>query len=415
MLPPTALRSHTIPIIAALAASLAVAGCSAAVATTVPSGSAEPSSSIAVSSNASPTAGPSASPARAGATAVASAKATPAAWRLVELPGAKGTARIADVIARPGLVTVAGSGIPGSHGTAWTSLDDGATWTAERMPGTAGSLDRLVPWGQRTLAVGVGDGDCPHPSMVEIWVRSVAGRWTAAPADPMFCAGGTASVATSGSVAAIVGAGTGDVAYEWSSTDGLHWTDGSSVLGGLLPAGIAADGSGLLAVGSGAAPAAAWTSDSKDGATWDGPHPIAGTVGLSIMGDPVETNGQPAIFARDTAGAVEILRPDGRGGWRSAPCDGLDADTVSRFVGVGGSIVALGGDRDGPAMWVSADGASWRPLALPAEARASGSSATLTGVAVADGHAYLVGQVNAPSGAGAIGALWTAPASLLAP
>jgi hypothetical protein len=66
-------------------------------------------------------------------------------------------------------------------------------------------------------------------------------------------------------------------------------------------------------------------------------------------------------------------------------------------------------------MWASADGASWHPLALPAEATASGSSATLTGVAVADGHAYLVGQVKAPTGAGAIGALWTGPASLLAP
>jgi hypothetical protein len=283
------------------------------------------------------------------------------------------------------------------------------------MPGTAGSLDRLVPWGERTLAIGEGDGDCPHPSMVEIWVRSVAGRWTGAPADPMFCAGGTASVAASGSVATIVGAGTGDVAYEWSSTDGLHWTDASAVLGGLLPAGIAVDKSGFLAVGSGFAPAAAWASHSKDGTVWDGPHPIAGTVGLSIMGDPVEFKGDLAIFTRDAAGAVGILRPDGEGGWRSKPCDGLNGDTVSRFVAVGGSLVALGGDRDGPTIWASADGTSWHPLALPAEAGTSGSSATLTDVAVADGHAFLTGQIKAPTGAGAIGALWTGPASLLAP
>ena len=415
MLYPTALRSRPIPIIVALATFLAIAGCSAAVTTTAPSRPPTPSPSLGVSATANVTAKPSERTAFASATAAPSAKPAAAAWRLVELPDAKSVARIADVIARSGLVTAAGSGTPGTPATAWTSLDDGATWTAERLPGTAGSPDRLMSWGQRTLAVGVGDGDCPHPSMVEVWVRSVAGRWTGAPADPMFCAGGTASVATSGSVAAIVGAGTGDVPYEWSSTDGLHWTDGSGVLGGLLPAGIAADGSGLLAVGSGVAPAAAWFSDSKDGRTWDGPHPIAGTVGLSIMGDPVESRGQPAVFARDAAGSVQILRQDGEGGWRSEPCDGLHADSVSRFVAVGGSLVALGGDRDGPAISVSTDGATWHPLALPAEATANGSSATLTGVAVADGHAYLVGQVKAPTGAGAIGALWTGPASLLAP
>jgi hypothetical protein len=415
MLPRTAPRSRPIPIIVALATSLAIAGCSAAVTTTAPS-QPEPSPSIAASTAASAKATPSASSALASPTPGPTATPAAAAWRLVELPDAKGAAQIADVIARTGFVAAAAaSGTTGNHGTAWTSLDDGVTWTAEPMPGTAGSLDRLVLWGDRVVAIGEGDGDCPHPSMVEIWVRSLGGRWTGAPADPMFCAGGTASVATSGSVAAIVGAGTGDVAYEWSSTDGLHWKDGSADLGGLLPAGIAADGSGLLAVGSGSAPAAAWFAESKDGRTWDGPHPIAGSVGTSIMGDPVEFDGKPAIFGRDPAGAVGILRPDGQGGWRSQPCDGLNADTVSRFVAVGGSLIALGGDRDGPAMWASADGASWRPLALPAEAKASGSSATLTGVAVADGHAYLVGQVKAPTGARAIGAMWTGPASLLAP
>jgi hypothetical protein len=416
MLPRIALRSRPIPIIVALAASLAVVGCSAAVTTPNPSRAPEASPSIAAGAGASQTAKPSAAAASARATASPSATPKPVAWRLVRLPDASGAAQIADVIARPGFVAAAASGTTGTRGIAWSSLDDGATWTAEPMPGPAGFLTRLVPWGDRTLAIGEGDGDCAHPSTVGIWVRSVAGLWTAAPADPMFCAGGTASAAASGLVATIVGAGAGDVPYQWSSTDGLHWDDESRVLGGRLPAGIAVDKSGFLAVGSGFAPAAAaWASHSKDGTTWDGPHPIAGTVGLFIVGDPIESKGDLAIFATDSAGAVNILRLDGEGGWRSESCDGLNGDTVSRFIAVGGSLVALGGDRDGPRMWASADGASWRPLALPAEARTSGSAAALTGVAVAGGHAYLVGQVKAPTGTGTIGALWTGPASLLAP
>lgn len=409
MLPPTASRSRPILVIAALAASLAVAACSATATTTAPSGPPEPSPSTA-------TGAPSTGAAVASPTAGPLATAATEAWRLVELPDASGATQIADVIARHGFVAAAAaSGTTDNHGTAWTSLDDGASWTAEPMPGSAGFLGRLVPWGDRILAIGEGDGNCPHPSMVEIWVRSSGGRWTAAPADPTFCAGGTASAAAHGPTAVIAGAGTGDVAYEWSSTDGLRWTDRSDVLGGLLPAGIAADGSGFLAVGSGFAPAAAWAAHSKDGRVWDGSHPIPGTVGMSIMGDPVEFKGDLAIFARDPAGAVGILRPDGEGGWRSEAARGLNGDTVSRFVAVGGSLVALGGDRQGPAMWVSADGTAWRALALPPEAKASGSSATLTGVAVADGHAYLVGQIKAPTGVGAVGALWTGSASLIAP
>jgi hypothetical protein len=415
MLPRTAPRSRPILIIAAFAASLAVAACSAAT-TSTPSRS--PQRSPVAPASATATVAPSARAAVASPAARPSATpATPAsaAWRLVELPDANGAAQIADVVAGPRSITAVGGGAPGMHGTAWTSLDDGATWTAEPLPGSAGFPDRLVPWGDRMLAIGERDGDCPHPSMVEIWVRSAGGSWTAAPADPIFCAGGTASAAASGSFAVIVGAGSGDVPYEWSSSDGLHWRDRSDLLGGRLPAGIAVDGSGFLAVGSGFAPAAAWAFHSKDGTVWDGPHPIAGTVGLSIMGDPVEFKGDLAIFARDPAGAVGILRPDGEGGWRSEPCDGLNGDTVSRFVAVGGSLVALGGDRQGPAMWASADGTTWRALALPPEAQKSGSSATLTGVAVAHGRAYLTGQIEPPSGDGATAALWTGGASLLAP
>jgi hypothetical protein len=75
--------------------------------------------------------------------------------------------------------------------------------------------------------------------------------------------------------------------------------------------------------------------------------------------------------------------------------------------------VALGGTEVGdPEAWTSADGIDWTPVPLPVEAqRGTG----LTGVAVIGGTAVLIGQVNAPGGVGAIGAIWTGPARLLAP
>ncbi len=373
-------------------------------------------------SAAAPTAVPTPSSSPAASTAAASHVASPStapvdnAWHLVELPHAGDAAQIADVVARSGSVTAASAaGSAGEHPIAWTSHDDGQTWAAEPLPGSSRSIERLVPWGDRLLAVGEGDGDCPHPSVVDVWVRSAKAHWTAAPSDSILCAGGTAEAAADGSRAVIVGTGSGDVAYVWSSEDGLHWTDRSEPFNGLLPQGVAVDGSTFIAAGSGGTASSAWVAGSHDGRTWDGPDPIAGPAGMTIIGGPLFIDHEPVLFAGDLNGAVGVLRPDGHGGWRSEPAVGLDRTTVSRFVSVPGGIVALGGDEQGPAAWASSDGTSWRPVALPAEAVASGTGSTLTGASVADGRAYLVGQITAPAADRATGALWTGGASLLAP
>ena len=88
---------------------------------------------------------------------------------------------------------------------------------------------------------------------------------------------------------------------------------------------------------------------------------------------------------------------------------------MSRILSTGKGLVALGGDEHGALMWSSTDGTAWHPLDLPAEVAAGGTSATLTGAAVAGGRAYLTGQVPAPSGDRSVGAMWTGTASLLAP
>jgi hypothetical protein len=354
---------------------------------------------------------------RATVTASSLPSAADVAWHLVTLPDAADAGTIADVATLPGLVIAAAAAGPAAErGVAWASLDRGQTWMSEALPGTGAAVGRLVPWGGRVLAFGVGGGDaqCAHPAVVEAWVRDPAGTWTAAPFDPIFCAGGIAQAATAGAHAVIVGSGTGDVAYAWSSSDGLHWTDRSRTFADRFPQGVAADGSGFLAVGTASSPATAWTARSTDGATWQAPQPLPGLADSSIFGNPVALHGVLTIFAADRAGAVGMLQPDGNGGWRSRPVDGLTRATLVRILAVGDGLLAIGGDEAGPKGWVSSDGLSWSALALPAEALASGPDATLTGAAVADGRAYLTGQILAPAGDRTVGALWTGPASLLA-
>ncbi len=391
---------------------LAVGGCATPVASGTPT----------VTPAALPSVTPAtATPRPAGPTpsaAVATSSPAEATWTLVALPDAAAVGTIADVAALPGLVVANGaSGQAGEVGVAWVSADHGATWTSEPEPAAARAAARLVPWGDKVLAVGTGDGagNCAHPSAIQVAVRAATGGWTAAPFDQLVCAGGTALAATSGAHAAIVGAGTGDVPYAWSSLDGLHWTDRSAVFADRYPQGIAVDAAGFVAFGNDLATQALWVSRSADGASWENPTPLPGLATTSIVGNPVVMEGIVAVFVADRAGAVGIVQPDSAGAWQSRAVTGLDSATLTGIEAVEGGLVAHGGDAAGPKAWVSADGVTWRPLALPPEAIASGAGANLTGVAVADGRAYLVGQIVAPAGDRGIGALWTGPASLLAP
>ena len=368
------------------------------------------------SSTAAPTGSPAAPTAAASTGATASPSVATDAWRLVQLPDAGDVGSIADVTTLPGLVVVAAAaGASGEHGIAWTTLDRGATWVSEPLPQAGRSMGRLVRWGERVLLISEADGDCAHPAVVRVQVRAAGGGWTVAPSDPLFCAGGLPQGAASGKRAVIVGTGAGDVPYAWSSDDGFHWIDHSRPFADRLPQGVAVDGSGFVAFGTAPLPASAWVARSADGTAWDAPQPLPGLAGATIVGNPVVLHGELAILAGDPNGAIGLLQPDGGGAWRSQLTDGLARATLSRVVAVDGGLVAIGGDDRGPAAWFSPDGVRWRPLALPPGAMASGSGATLTGLAVADGRVYLTGQIVAATGGPAIGALWTGPATLLQP
>ena len=395
--------------LAAVAACLALAGCGTLEPTVAPTSTTTVTAAPTPVAVASPSGAPT-------ATAAPSAPSSPEiAWTLVDLPDAAGVAAIADVVALPDAVVAVGAGgAAGRRGIAWAS-GDGDTWTSGPLPGTASSIGRSTAWGDRVLTLGEGDGDCAHPSVTKIWIRDAAGDWRAAPFDPLLCAGGIAQAAVAGDHAVILGTGAGDVAFAWSSDDGLTWTDRSGPFEGRLPQGVAADGTGFIAFGVG--PGSAWSARSADGTAWDEPVPLAGLAEGAIIGNPVVLGDEVVVFVGDPSGAIGMLRPDGSGGWRSELTNGLTRETLSRIVAVGDGLVALGGGDTGPAAWISADGISWRPLALPAEATESGVDGALNGAAIVDGRAYLVGQVADQGGAatGAHGALWSGPAELLQP
>jgi hypothetical protein len=402
-------------VAALLGVALVIGACAGPRPSPVPNGSPAPVGSP----SALPTGSPSAS-VPAAATAAASAITPPSAadatWSLVQLPDSGDVGSIADITTIPGmLVVAAAAGQAGERGIAWTSSDQGATWVSEPIPKSARSLGRLVPWGDRVMLIGEADAGCAHPSVVQVQIRAAAGGWTAAPFDPIFCAGGLPQGAAAGTHAVIVGAGAGDVPYAWSSDDGLRWADHSGPFVDRLPQGVAVDGTGFVAFGTAPPPASAWVARSTDGTAWENPQPLPGLSDATIVGNPAVLNGDLAILAGAPDGSVGLFTPDGSGGWGSQLTKGLTRSTLSRVIAVDGGLVAIGGDERGPAAWASSDGVQWRPLALPPEAIASGAGATLTGVAVADGRAYLVGQIVAATGDRGIGALWTGPAALLAP
>ena len=75
------------------------------------------------------------------------------------------------------------------------------------------------------------------------------------------------------------------------------------------------------------------------------------------------------------------------------PAAGIRGDQVGGIVVVSDRLVAIGGDENGtPLAWSSADGATWTPVRLPAEA---GTGATISGIAGINGVAVIVGQALA--------------------
>jgi hypothetical protein len=331
-------------------------------------------------------------------------------WQLVAA-GASGVAStLTDVVAAPdGFVAVGSTGPIGNVPVALRSTD-GVTWLGEQIGSRGMAPARLTIAGERVVAVGGGEtGQCSHPSAIDTWTRAADGTWTEAPFDDHFCVGfSTANLIAIDGRVLLFGSGSGDVVFDWTSDDGLHWTDHGPVFGDVYPRAGVSDGSTVWVFGNqpDGSPVALGSADGREFG------PFQSIVGVgpadSVLG-AVLLDGMPAAIV-GRGSAAGIVRPASPAGWNVTEAAGLIASDVARVVAVDGHLVALGGDAAGtPLAWTSADGSSWRALTLPSMQ----TGTTLQGVAVRDGLAVIVGQVT--NGGSGVGAAWTGAAELLAP
>jgi hypothetical protein len=334
-------------------------------------------------------------------------------WRLATLPDPTAVAVFTDVVAGSDGFLVAGGGGPvGTTPIVLNSLN-GKTWSTEAIESTFAAPSALTTVGARVFAFGGGEtSKCAHPSSLMTWARAPTGSWREAPFDNVFCNGpGNAGLVEFDRHLVLAGAGVGDQSFYLTSEDGLHWTDsGLNPFGDVYPRAILAHDPDLWIFAS-APDGRPVVVHRSAGQAFARPQAIAGLGPDASILAAVWLDG-PVVVA-SSGRAVGIMRPDGAGSWVGVPAVGLPADEVARIQVADGHILALGSTEAAvPEAWSSADGSTWQPIELPAEARLGG---TVSGVAIVGGTAVLVGQMVAPDGTGAIGAIWTGPATLLAP
>jgi hypothetical protein len=336
-----------------------------------------------------------------------------AGWQLARLDDPDAAAAFSDVIAGPDGFLVAGGGGPIGKTAVALSSADGQTWSREAIDGSFAAPSSLLTVGALVFAVGGGESArCAHPAALATWARDAAGAWHEAPFDQQFCVGpGNATLLEFDNHVALLGAGVGDVPFFLTSADGLQWVAaGRDPFGEVYPHAVVAHGPDLWLFGT-ALDGQPVVVHRSPGGPFEAMVAIPGLgADASILAAVWFGDGPLAVVAAD--GAAGILVRDGDA-WIISSADGLAADQVSRIEVVDDHLVALGSTEEGiPRAWASADGSVWTPVPLPDEAR---PGTTLSAIAVIDGTAVLVGQVQSVDGTGAVGAIWTGPASLLAP
>jgi len=333
---------------------------------------------------------------------------SPDSWQLVAIDAVVPPSLLTDVIATDNGFVAVGAAVENHHGTVALSSSDGLTWMAEPITAIDRTPSSLLRWGNKVVAFGAGETPCAHPFGLDTWVRD-AGTWTEAPFVDELCLAAMVNGAVVGGIPVLVGTGPGDNPIAWSSTDGLHWEDHSGPFAGLLPRGVATDGSTAFAAGEGNGHI--WTSSTTDGLAWTAPAPIPGLTGsISIVG-MAWIGGSPTIIAEEGT-SIGVIDPGTGGGWAVEPAVGLRPELLGSIKSFDGGLLAVGGDGTLAQAWVSRDGRAWRPLDLPPPLVAA--NASVSGIAVRDGRAVLIGSVARPNG-DMVSAIWTASAAFVAP
>jgi hypothetical protein len=325
-------------------------------------------------------------------------------WQLVELPNADRANLLAIGATAHDVVIVGGRNMAPA---AWSS-HDGGPWVSEPLAPEVAFPGNVVALGDRMLAVGGNETNrCAHPFATFFWVRDPSGRWTAAPFDRLFCAGGSGVAAVSGGMAAILGTGTGDVPFSWFSDDGLTWV-ARPIRRDVFPVALAPAGDGFAALGKFVDDG--WWFGRNDGrAGWTlvrfaniavDAQPV-GLVdtGRGLIAWFVDPAGQPVAFVSETGAS-----------WEPVKLDGLADVVVERVGQTPAGYVLLGLVDAGPRLFLSRDGVNWRNVPGPSDI----GQGLYHSIAFSGGRAYLLATVR-DTGDEGFGAVWAAPAALFQP
>ena len=334
----------------------------------------------------------------------------PEGWQLVWPRQAdQPAARLSAVVAAPAGLTVVGTDLVTNHGIALDSAD-GSQWTGTPIPSRFFGPTDVISWDGRLLATGGGEARCAHPSAADTWVRAADGTWTEAPESDVLCQGLTIQPLIVDGRAIAVGSGPGDNPIAWSSDDGLRWVDRGAPLAGLLPQGVAGDGSSAFTIAWGERGIFGSTSD--DGIAWTRPVLISGLpADLHIQGVFLR-DGRPTIAATE-GGVAGLVGLDASGAWTTSRIDAFGGDDLRTIRPIPGGLLAIGSTDRGGLAWVSADGATWRPVELPGDLANIGGM--VADVAIRNGRAVVLGELTNPASGATSGEIWLGRASLLAP
>ncbi len=352
------------------------------------------------------------------------------------------------------------------RGAIWISPDGGATWQVgpKNAPAITGAI---ASGGPGFVAVGQRFG----ATAAEVWTSPDGLGWTQAPADPTFEHAVFSAIASSAQGLTAVGYRLTDPAdpssqqpAAWFSTDGLHWTAASLGTETGVVIDVAADlSAGFIASGyrTDLSPVVWRSSNGRDWQSEPMPAPwIAGSIATGPLGTVI--TGDPGAPAQRGTARVWFL-PNGQQEQSSADLDlwfgdlaalpdrfvatancGPTADCAADMIVIGkppaapqpsptpsssswsrrpfpeptafindmlvadGHIVAVGGDKSGPAAWTSNDGLTWNRSKVDPGSQdfPGGKGAGLGSVAANGNHLLSLGSKMASTGRTASTSLW---------
>jgi hypothetical protein len=296
-------------------------------------------------------------------------------------------------IAIPGGMVIVGEA--NRRPAAWSSTDL-VTWTPELMAGRGALPIDAVPFLDGVLALGLGDDTlCAHPVGEDSWFRGPAGVWVEAAHQEVFCAGGSPSVAVAGSTAIIVGTGSGDQPFGWTSDDGLTWVDSHARFPEEPPfAAVSVGGIGFVSISQTFGTGSPWVARSDTGVGWRFEQPFDVPPGAAPTA-LASANGQTlALYTLDDGSLVGFLSLDQQH-WERVDLGPLAGARTWQLAENGGQFAAVG---IGPpaSLFLSDNGRQWQAVALPANLPA-GWYPSIIGSGPSD---QLVLAVNPPDNGG---------------